>query len=117
MEDFLMKEIDKISEMLSIIASKLGLGSYVVPSEELAEQLNRELVGRLDIDIYELLEMFNPIEYLVSQQEFSDSSIESLAIMLHQAMPESNALNMFIKSATEYLDNRGFFSFALHSIL
>ena len=116
MEDFLMKEIDKIGEMLSLIASKLGLGGTTPQSEEMALQLNSELVDKLDIDIYHLLEMPQPLDYLTSERGFSNSNIESLTLMLHQTLPSSEALSAFVKNATDYLDNNGYISFELHSI-
>ncbi len=116
MEDFLKKEIDKIAEVLGLIASKLGLGSLIIPSEELTQQLNAELAASLDIDIHQLLEMKNPVEYL-SERGFSDNAIELLAIMLYQATPQTEALNMLIKNVVDYLDDKGYISFMLHSII
>lgn len=116
MEDFLMKEIDKISEMLGLIATKLGLESLTIPSEELTQQLNAELAASFDIDIHQLLEMSNPLEYL-SERGFSDNAIELLAIMLYQAIPQTEVLNRLIKNVVDYLDNNGYISFMLHSIV
>lgn len=117
MEDFLKKEIDKIAEVLGFIASKLVLGSLTIPSEELTQQLNAELAASLDIDVRQLLEMPNPVEYLVSDKGFSDNAIELLVIMICQATPDANELNLFIKDIVDYLDNKGYISFALHSMI
>ena len=117
MEDFLKKEIDKVAEVLGLIASKLGLGSLTIPSEVLTQQLNAELAASLDIDVRQLLEMPNPVEYLVSDKGFSDNAIELLAIMICQATPQTEALNKLIKNVVDYLDNKGYISFALHSMI
>ena len=117
MEDFLKKEIVKIAEVLGLIATKLGLGSLTIPSEELTQQLNAELAASLDIDVRQLLEMSNPVEYLVSDKGFSDNAIELLAIMICQVTPDANELNLFIKDIVDYLDNKGYISFALHSMI
>mgnify|MGYP003391423221 CR=1 FL=1 len=116
MEDFLKKEIDKIAEVLGLIASKLGLGSLTIPSEELTQQLNAELAASFDIDIHQLLEMSNPLEYL-SERGFSDNAIELLAIMLYQAIPQTEVLNRLIKNVVDYLDNKGYIASMLHSIV
>ena len=117
MEDYLIREIDKIGEMLALIASKLGLGTYAFPTDQLAVQMNTELVNDLDVDIYELLAKDNPLEYLVSERGFNDRNLESLAMMMYQAIPASDALDAFIKNTAEYLNHKGVFSFALHSIV
>ena len=117
MEDYLIREIDKIGEMLALIASKLGLGTFAFQSDALAGQLNSEMVQGLDIDIYELLAKDNPLEYLVSERGFNDRNLESLAMMMYQAIPASDALDAFIKNTAEYLNHKGVFSFAMHSIV
>lgn len=117
MEDYLIREIDKIGEMLALIASKLGLGTSAIQSDALAGQLNVELLQSLDIDIYEILSKDNPLEYLVSEKGFSDRNLESLAMMMYQAIPSSSSLDAFIKNTAEYLNHKGVFSFALHSII
>ena len=68
------------------------------------------------IDIHQLLEMKNPVEYLF-ERGFSDNAIELLAIMLYQAIPQTEVLNRLIKNVVDYLDNKGYISFALHSMI
>lgn len=117
MEDYLIKEIDKIGEMLALIASRLGLGSHAVQSESLARQVNTELTNHLNINVNELLAMPEPLEFLVSERGFNDRNIESLALMMYQTIPSSDRLNAFLKGTTDYLDHKGLFSFSLHSIV
>ena len=117
MEDYIIREIDKIGDVLALIASKLGLGTYAFPTDQLAVQMNTELVNDLDVDIYELLSKDNPLEYLVSEKGFSDRNLESLAVMMYQAGPTSDTLETFIKSTAAYLNQKGVFSFALHSVI
>lgn len=117
MEDYLIKEIDKIGEMLALIATRLGLGSYAVQSESLAQQMNTELTNHLNINVHELLAMSDPLEFLISERGFNDRNIESLALMMYQTIPSSDRLNAFLKGTTDYLDHKGLFSFSLHSIV
>jgi hypothetical protein len=116
MEDYLIREIDRIGEMLAYIASKLGLGSMPEQSEVLGRQLNSELVKALDIDYEVLLAMSAPIEYLVVEKCFTNANLEELAVMMYRALPASDKLNGFLSDVTAYLDHQGVFSFVLHSI-
>ena len=38
-------------------------------------------------------------------------------MMMYQTIPASDALDAFIKNTAEYLNHKGVFSFALHSII
>ena len=115
MEDYLIREIDRIGELLACIASKLGLGSMPERSEVLARELNSELVKALDVDYEALLAMPAPIEYLVVEKEFTNANLEELAVMMYRSVPASDVLNGFLSEVTAYLDHQGVFSFVLHS--
>ncbi len=73
MEDILLREIDRIGEMIQMIAHRLGLFGKKKPDYSISNV--REEIGKasLDIDLDALLEKENPVCYLVEEKKFSDS--------------------------------------------
>ena len=86
MEDFILREIDRLGEMLLIIARKLGLQEDVMPDYSLLDVKDEFDKAVCPINLDALLEQENPVWYLVETEKISD------------------------------LDSKGFFSFKLHAL-
>lgn len=73
MEDYIIREIDRIGEMLMQIAKRLGLFLDDVPDYSLAEV--KEVFGQnscpIDLDL--VLRQENPVLYLAEQEKISDN--------------------------------------------
>lgn len=116
MEDYLIREIDKIGKLLQAIAQKLGLyGGAVeeIPQAAIQAELT---VEDLSINLEEVLQQDNPICYLVEQTRLSDESIEVLVDLLFHSDLEEGRKQQLLKDALAYLDHKGYISFRLHAL-
>lgn len=115
MEDYIIREIDRIGEMLMQIAKRLGLFLDDVPDYSLAEV--KEVFGQngcpFDLDL--VLRQENPVLYLVGQEKISDNALETLIEILFHSNLDEDRKKALLNDALAYLDNKGYFSFKLHS--
>ena len=115
MEDYIIREIDRIGEMLMQIAKRLGLFLDDVPDYSLAEV--KEVFGQngcpIDLDL--VLRQENPVLYLVEQEKISDNALETLIEILFHSNLDEGRKKAMLNDALAYLDNKGYFSFKLHS--
>ncbi len=117
MEDYILKEIDKIGQMLFHIATKLGLFDSHSPDYTLADVKREFNDGNLPFNLDTVLQLDNPVLYLVEDVKLSDVAIETLVeIIFHSDLCEDKK-NALLKDALTYLDSKGNFSFRLHSLL
>ena len=117
MEDFIIREIDRLGEMLLMIARRLGLfdgGTTDYSLTDVKEEFDKTGVP---IDLDAVLQHDNPVWYLVEDEKVSDHGLETLIeIIFHSDLDEA-AKNALLNDAIAYLDGKGYFSFKLHSLL
>jgi hypothetical protein len=117
MEDFILREIDRLGEMLLMIARRLGLLDGDTPDYSLAEVKHEFDKAACPIDLYALLEQKNPVWYLVEAEKISDHGLETfIDIIFHSDLGEDQKAAL-LNDALAYLDGKGYFSFRLHSLI
>ena len=117
MEDYLIREIDRLGEMLRMIARKLGLLDGTAPDYTLDDV--KDEIGKSDLpfDLDAVLQQENPVWSLTQTAKFSDSALETfIEILFHSDLDES-VKSALLADALAYLDGKGYFSFRLHSLL
>ena len=117
MEDYILREIDRIGEMLMLIARRLGLLDGDTPDFSLTDV--KEEFGKagcpIDLDI--VLQQENPVRYLVEKENLSDHGLETMIdIVFHTDLDEAKK-KALLNDALAYLDGKGYFSFSLHSLV
>ena len=92
MEDFILREIDRLGEMLLIIARKLGLQEDVMPDYSLLDVKDEFDKAVCPINLDALLEQENPVWYLVETEKISDHGLETVhSPSLRQALTASSS--------------------------
>jgi hypothetical protein len=86
MQDFILREIDRIGEML------------------------------MQVDLKEVMQHEHPVEYLVEEMHFSEGALEAFTEIAFCSDIEEEAKKALLQDALDYLDGRGYFSFKLHSL-
>lgn len=117
MEDVLLREIDRIGEMMLMIARRLGLFGKKKPDYSLSNV--REEIGKedLEIDLDTVLKMENPICYLVEEKKFSERALETFMEILFYSDLDESRKKVLLNDAISYLDGKGYVSFKLHSLV
>ena len=116
MEDFILREIDRLGEMLLMIARRLGLLDGDTPDYSLTDVKEEFDKESLPIDLDTLLQQDNPVWYLVEEEKLSDHGLESfIDILFHSDLDEDKKVAL-LNDALAYLDGKGYFSFRLHSL-
>ena len=116
MEDYLIREIDKIGEMLMHVARRLGLLDGAAQDYSLADVKDEFDKSSCPIDLDALLKQENPVLYLVKNELLSDQGLETLIeIIFHSDLDEARK-NALLQDALAYLDCKGYYSFRLHSL-
>ena len=117
MEDYLIREIDRLGEMLRMIARKLGLLDGTAPDYTLDDV--KDEIGKSDLpfDLDAVLQQENPVWYLTQTAKFSDSTLETfIEILFHSDLDES-VKSALLADALAYLDGKGYYSFRLHALI
>lgn len=117
MEDFILREIDRLGEMLLLIARKLGLLDGGTPDYSLADVKDEFDNAACPIDLDALLAQENPIWHLVETEKISDHSLETFIDILFHSDMEEDRKAALLDDALAYLDGKGYFSFRLHSLI
>lgn len=116
MEDFILREIDRIGEMLALIARRLGLLDGDTPDysiEDVKQEFNKV---DLPFSVDTVLGKENPVLYLVNKVNISNQGLETLMdILFHSDIDEARKTSL-LSDALTYLDSRGYYSFRLHSL-
>ena len=116
MEDFILKEIDRIGQLLLGIARKLGLLRDVTPDYSLTDVKDAFENASLPFDLDIVLQQENPVLYLMETVRLSDQGLESFIDILFHSDLEDARKEALLKDALVYLDGKGYFSFRLHSL-
>ena len=116
MEDFILREIDRLGEMLLMIARKLGLLDGDTPDYSLTDVKDEFDKAGCPIDLDRLLQQENPVWYLVQEEKLTDHGLETfIDILFHSDLDEAMKTAL-LDDALAYLDGKGYFSFKLHSL-
>ena len=117
MEDYILREIDRIGELLQHIARRLGLLKDTPPDyslKDVKEEFDKE---NLPFDLDTVLQQENPVWYLVEVEKLSDHGLETMIdIIFHSDLDEARK-QALLSDALAYMDGKGYFSFRLHSLI
>ena len=117
MEDYIIREIDRLGEMLLLIARKLGLLDGDTPDYSLTDVKDEFGKAGCPIDLDKLLRQGNPVWYLVEEEKLSDHGLETMIdIIFHSDLDETRKTAL-LQDALAYLDGKGYLSFRLHSLI
>ena len=116
MEDYLIIEIDRIGEMLLLIARRLGLLDGDTPDYSLTDVKEEFGKAGCPIDLDNLLQLETPVLYLVEEVKLSDHGLETMMDILFHSDLDENRKQALLEEALAYLDGKGYFSFRLQSL-
>ena len=117
MEDYILREIDRIGEMLMKIARKFGLLDGSTQDYTLTDVKEEFSRASLPFDLESVLQEDNPILYLVEKVEMSAQGLELfIDIIFHSDLDEA-VKDALLHDALAYLDSKGYYSFKLHSLI
>ena len=117
MEDYILREIDRLGEMLLMIARRLGLLDGDTPDYSLTEVKDEFDKAGCPINLDSLLQREDPGRYLIEDCKLSDHGLETMIdIIFHSDLDETRK-NALLEDALAYLDGKGYFSFRLHSLI
>ena len=117
MEDFIIREIDRLGEMLLLIARKLGLLDGDTPDYSLTDVKDEFGKAGCPIDLDQLLQQENPVWYLVEKEKLSDHGLETMIDIIFHSDLDEDRKQALLSDALAYLDGKGYFSFRLHSFI
>lgn len=117
MEDILLREIDRIGEMMLMIARRLGLFGRKKPDYSLSNVKEEFCKAVLEIDLESVLKQKNPVCYLVEEKKFSDRALETFMEILFYSDLDESRKKALLNDAITYLDSKGYISFKLHSLV
>ncbi|MBR5703925.1 MAG: hypothetical protein IKX45_06730 [Bacteroidales bacterium] len=117
MEDYLIREIDRLGEMLMLIARKLGLLDSDTPDYTLSDVKDEFGKAACPLDLDQLLQQENPVWYLVEKEKLSDHGLETMIDIIFHSDLDEDRKQALLGDALAYLDGKGYFSFRLHSLL
>ena len=116
MEDYLIREIDKIGEMLMHVARRLGLVGEESPKysvEDVKEEFGK---AELPLDLDAVLQQPNPVRYLVDTVQLSDQGLEAFIDIVFHSDLDEQVKQALLSDALAWLDSKGYYSFRLHSL-
>lgn len=116
MEDFIIREIDRLGEMLQLVARKLGLLDGDTPDYSLTDVKDEFDKAGCPIDLEALLQQDNPVLYLVEKEKLSDHALETMIDIIFHSNLDEESKQALLNDALAYLDGKGFFSFRLQSL-
>ena len=117
MEDFILREIDRLGEMLLMIARKLGLLDGDTPDYSLTAVKDEFDKASLPFDLDTVLSQTNPVWYLVETGGLSDHALETFIEILFHSDLDEDKKTALLEDALAYLDGKGHFSIRLHSLV
>lgn len=116
MEDFIIREIDRMGEMLMKIARRLGLIGDNVPDYSLATVKEEFDKASIHLDLDSIQQHENPVRYLVENENLSVQGLETfIEIVFHSDLDEDRKTAL-LEDALTFLDGKGYYSFKLHSL-
>ena len=117
MEDYILREIDRIGEMLLKIARKMGLFLDEVPDYSLSDVKDEFGKAGFPYDLDTVLRQGNPVRYLADDCGISDQGLESFIDIIFHSDLDEDRKEALLRDALAYLDAKGYCSFRLHSYL
>ena len=117
MEDFIIREIDRLGEMLLLIARKLGLLDGDTPDYSMTDVKDEFGKAGCPIDLEALLKQENPVWYLVEKEKLSDHGLETMIDIIFHSDLDEEMKQALLSDALAYWDGKGYFSFRLHSLI
>lgn len=117
MEDYILREIDRIGEMLLLIARKLGLMGGDGPDYSLTDVKDEFDKASIPLDLDAVLRQENPVRYLVETEKVSDRALETFVDILFHSDLDEDRKAALLNDALAYLDGKGYYSFRLHSLI
>ena len=116
MEDYIIREIDRLGEMLLLIARRLGLLDGDTTDYSLADVKDEFGKAGCPIDLDMLMQQESPVWYLVDVEQLSEHGLETMIdIIFHSDLDEARK-QALLNDALAYLDGKGYFSLRLHSL-
>ena len=116
MEDYIIREIDRIGEMLMQIARRLGLLDGDAPDYSMSDVKDEFGKAGCPVDLDTVLQQEYPVWYLVEKEKLSVHGLETMIdIIFHSDLDEEKKQAM-LQDALAYLDGKGYYSFKLHSL-
>ena len=117
MEDYIIREIDRLGEMLLQIARKLGLLDGDTPDYSMTDVKDEFGKAGCPIDLDAIMQQENPVWYLVEKEKLSDHGLETMIDIIFHSDLDENKKQALLSDALAYLDGKGYFSFRLHSLI
>ena len=82
MEDYILREINRIGELIATLLNKIGLMKQSASPEQIRTTAKTELAEKLDIDIDTLLDEADFIGRLTDEYGFGDQELDKFAELL-----------------------------------
>ena len=82
MEDYILREINRIGELIAALMAKIGLMRQSASPEQIRTTAKTELAEKLDIDIDTLLDEADFIGRLTDEYGFGDQELDKFAELL-----------------------------------
>ena len=89
MEDYILREINRIGELIAALMAKIGLMRQSASPEQIQTTAKTELAEKLDIDIDTLLDEADFIGRLTDEYGFGDQELDKFAELLFDMVAAS----------------------------
>lgn len=89
MEDYILREINRIGELIAALMAKIGLMRQSASPEQIRTTAKTELAEKLDIDIDTLLDEADFIGRLTDEYGFGDQELDKFAELLFDLVTAS----------------------------
>lgn len=89
MEDYILREINRIGELIAALMAKIGLMRQSASPEQIRTTAKTELAEKLDIDIDTLLDEPDFIGRLTDEYGFGDQELDKFAELLFDMVAAS----------------------------
>ena len=106
MEDYILREIDKIGKLIEALLQKAGILRRSGAGEAVCETARTELAEALDLDIDTLLAREDFIGVLTREYGFSDENLEKFAAAASPDRDATVRLACGITAIYRYLDEK-----------
>ena len=105
MEDYILREINRIGELIAALMAKIGLMRQSASPEQIRTTAKTELAEKLDIDIDTLLDEPDFIGRLTDEYGFGDQELDKFAELLFDMVAASELrLAAAVGAIYSYLD-------------
>ena len=116
MEDFILREIDRIGELLMQVARRLGLLRGDAPDYTIADVKEEFATAGVPIDLDSILKQENPVWYLVHEANLTDQGLETFIDIVYHSDVDDAVKEALLDDALAYLEGKGSFSIKLFSL-